>query len=66
MATYSSILDWRIPWMEEPGRLQFMGLQSQTQLSDFTFIQQNTIHLFLKKKEEAPYVLIWNIPQNVK
>ena len=27
MATYSSILDWKIPWTEEPGRLQFMGLQ---------------------------------------
>ena len=26
-ATYSSILSWRIPWMEEPDRLQFMGLQ---------------------------------------
>ena len=25
MATHSSILAWRIPWMEEPGRLQFMG-----------------------------------------
>ena len=27
MATHSSILAWRIPWMEEPGRLQFMGWQ---------------------------------------
>ena len=27
MATHSSILAWRIPWMEEPGRLQFTGLQ---------------------------------------
>ena len=27
MATYSSILAWRIPWTEEPGRLQSMGLQ---------------------------------------
>ena len=27
MATHSSILAWRIPWTEEPGRLQFMGLQ---------------------------------------
>ena len=27
MATHSSILVWRIPWTEEPGRLQFMGLQ---------------------------------------
>ena len=27
MATHSSILAWEIPWTEEPGRLQFMGLQ---------------------------------------
>ena len=27
VATHSSILAWRIPWMEEPGRLQFMGSQ---------------------------------------
>jgi len=27
MATHSSILAWRIPWTEEPGGLQFMGLQ---------------------------------------
>ena len=27
MATYSSILAWKIPWTEEPGRLQSMGLQ---------------------------------------
>ena len=26
-ATHSSILAWRIPWTEEPGRLQSMGLQ---------------------------------------
>jgi len=25
MATHSSILAWRIPWMEEPGRLQSTG-----------------------------------------
>ena len=30
MATHSSILAWRIPWTEEPGELQTMGLQSQT------------------------------------
>ena len=35
MATHSSILAWRIPWREEPGELQSMGLQkSWTQLSD--------------------------------
>ena len=27
MAAHSSILAWKIPWMEEPGRLQSMGLQ---------------------------------------
>ena len=27
MATHSSILAWKIPWTEEPDRLQFMGSQ---------------------------------------
>ena len=27
MATFSSLLTWRIPWTEEPGSLQSMGLQ---------------------------------------
>ena len=27
MATHSSILAWRVPWTEEPGRLQSMGSQ---------------------------------------
>ena len=27
MATHSSILAWRIPWTEDPGGLQFIGLQ---------------------------------------
>ena len=38
VATHSSILAWKISWMEEPGRLQSMGLQRvRTRLSDFTF-----------------------------
>ena len=28
MATHSSVLAWRIPWAEEPGRLQALGLRS--------------------------------------
>ena len=36
MATYSSILGWRIPWTEEPGGLPSMGSQSQTRLSTHT------------------------------
>ena len=37
MVTHSSILAWRIPWTEKPGRLQSAGSQSRTRLSDFTF-----------------------------
>ena len=35
MATHSSTLAWKIPWTKEPGRLQSMGSQSWTRLSDF-------------------------------
>ena len=34
MATHSSVLAWETPGTEEPGGLQFMGLQSQTRFSD--------------------------------
>ena len=37
MATHSSSLAWRIPWSEEPDRLQSVGSQSWTRLSNFTF-----------------------------
>ena len=37
VATHSSILAWKIPWMEELGGLESMGSNSQTQLSDFHF-----------------------------
>ena len=36
MATHSSTLAWRIPWTEEPGRLQSTGLQSWIQLKWLT------------------------------
>ena len=38
MAIHSSTLAWKIPWMEEPGRLQSMGSQSWTRLRDFTSV----------------------------
>ena len=34
MTTHSRILDWRIPWIEEPGSLQSMELQSVGHDSD--------------------------------
>ena len=37
MATHSSILAWRIPWTEEPGRLQSTAEKTWTQLSDQHF-----------------------------
>ena len=61
MAPHSSTLAWKIPWMEEPGRLQSMGVaKSQTQLSDFTF----TSHFHALEQETATHssVLAWRIP----
>ena len=61
-APRSSTLAWKIPWTEEPGRLQSMGLcaQSRTGLSDFTF----TFHLHALEKEMATHssILAWRIP----
>ena len=38
MATHSSILAWRIPWTEEPGGLQSVGVtKSWTRLSDLYY-----------------------------
>ena len=38
MATHCSTLAWKIPWTEQPSRLQSMGVtKSRTQLSNFTF-----------------------------
>ena len=61
MAPNSSTLAWKIPWTEEPGRLQFMGLLGVgTRLSDFTF----TFHFHALEKEMATHssVLAWRIP----
>ena len=60
MTPHSNTLAWKIPWMEEPGRLQSMGLLSRTRLSDFTF----TFHFHALEKEMATHssVLAWRIP----
>ena len=47
MAPHSSTLAWKIPWTEEPGRLQSMGWR----LSDFTF----TFHFHVLEKEMATH-----------
>ena len=61
MAPHSSTLAWKIPWTEEPRRLQFHGVaKSRTQLNDFTF----TFHFYALEKEMATHssVLAWRIP----
>ena len=60
MAPHSSTPAWKIPWTEEPGRLQSMGSQSRTRLSDFTF----TFHFHALEEEMATHssVLAWRIP----
>ena len=51
MATHSSILAQRIPWMEEPDGLQFhMVAKSRTRLSDFTFTFHYTVHGVLEAR----------------
>ena len=58
MASHSSTLAWKIPWTEEPGRLQSMGMDWATSLSLFTF------HFHALDKEMATHssVLVWRIP----
>ena len=62
MAHHSSTLAWKIPWSEEPRRLQSMESQRvRHDLSDFTF----TFHFHALEKEMATHssVLAWRIPQ---
>ena len=60
LAPHSSTLAWKIPRMEEPGRLQSMGSLSRTWLSYFTF----TFCFHALEKEMATHssVLAWRIP----
>ena len=44
MAALSSIFAWRIPWIEKPGRLQFMGLQSQAPLSTHSLLHDYQLY----------------------
>ena len=60
MAAHSNSLAWKIPWTEEPGRLQSMGSQRVRRLSDFTF----TFHFHALEKEMATHssAPAWRIP----
>ena len=64
MAPHSSTLAWKIPWMEEPGRLQSMGSlrvgrDCAPSLSLFTFRH------WRRKWQPTPVFLAWRIPGTV-
>ena len=51
MATHSSVLAWRIPWIEEPGWLLSMGASRQGYWSGLTCLKQLSMHMWnLKSK----------------
>ena len=56
MAPHSSTLAWKIPWMEEPGRLQSMG--------SLELDKTEQLHFHALEKEMATHssVLAWRIP----
>ena len=61
MAPHSSTFAWKIPWTEEPRRLQSMGVaKSQTRLSDFTFAFP--FHALEKEMATHSSVRAWRIP----
>ena len=61
MAPHSSTLAWKIPWTEEPGRLQSMG-SLRARLSNFTF----TFYFHALEKEMATHssILAFNLSKH--
>ena len=66
MATHSSVLTWRIPWTEEPGRLQSMGVtkswthlkllsvHTRPEMEGESWIM-SSIYLYLKRKKHGSF-----------
>ena len=61
MATHSSTLAWKIPWTEEPGRLQSMGSQ---RVGHEWATSLHSLHTLSLEKEMATHssILAWRIP----
>ena len=60
MAPHSSTLAWKIPWMEETGRLLSMGSLGVTH--DFTFCFTFHFHALVKEMATHSSTLAWKIP----
>ena len=65
MANHFGILAWRIPWTEEPGRLQSIG-SKESDMTEAT--QQTSVYIYIyiyiynstmRKKEILPFVTSW-------
>ena len=67
MATHSSILTWRIPWTEEPGGLQTMGLQKSdtTERLHFHFPTENSMEVPQKTKNRITIWSSYPAPENI-
>ena len=59
--THSRILAWRIPWAEEPGGLQSMGSQSQTQLSEHAGVD-GTIQMHMMCSGQQNFLVLFTLP----
>jgi len=68
--THSSILAWRIPWTEEPGRLRSVGFKEShmkerltlslyTHTHTHTYIFTKKYYSTIKKKEILPFMTTW-------
>ena len=58
MATHSSILAWRFPWTEEPGRLQSMGLQESDTTETLTLQQMRRQGFVVQEVDSEPRIWI--------
>ena len=59
MATHSSILAWRIPWTEEPGRLQSMF--SESDMTEQLLLSLSPIPVKKEKQEKGKLKGLYNI-----
>ena len=65
MATHSSVLAWKIPWTEEPGRLQSMGSQKVRHDLATSLHSFHSLHSLSLEKEMATHssILAKRIPR---
>ena len=66
MAIHSGTIAWKVPWTEEPRRLQSMGSQSRTQLSDFTYSLTQFTYLQTTQSRLSLFEVMANVDQELK